>query len=90
MLFHLAQRHAATAHRALGIALDHPHIQLRRLDDGAEVQAILLRVADWDWKRASAVLHLANAGVAFIGAQRIAAGCGEVDHAVEHLARQSA
>lgn len=83
----LAERHAAAPDRALGIALDHADIQFRRLDDGAEVEAILLRdrrIGD----APATVLHLADAGVTLIGAQRITAGGGEIHHPVEGGPRQ--
>ncbi len=69
------------------IALDHFDIQHRHLDDGAKIQAILLgdlRVRD----APEPVLAAADAGIALIGPQRIAAGRDKIDDARKGLARQ--
>ncbi len=58
------------------------HVEHRHLDDGADIQPVLLGDAA-DWRPANAVLGAADAGIALVGAQRIAAGRDEIDDAVE-------
>ena len=66
---------------------DQPHLQQRRLDDGADVHAVLPRDA------LAAHMHAALAvaeqlAPALVGRQRVAAVLDEAQHVVEILARQ--
>ena len=77
--------HRAAARRRAPAGADIAHVQHRHLDDGADIEAVLLgdaRMAD----APQPVLGLADPGVALVGLQRIAAGGDEIDDAVEGLA----
>ncbi len=66
-----------------------PHLQHRRLDDGADIHAVLLRHARVG--HAPEPLHcLPQPVIALVAFQRIAAGGDEIDHPVEGLPVQRA
>ncbi len=86
ILLDLAEHRAAAPGHAAALA-HIAHIELRHLDDGADIEAVLLgdaRMGD----APQPFFRAADAGVAFVAAQRIAAGGDEIDDAVEGFALQ--
>jgi hypothetical protein len=70
-----------------GPAADQPNLDHRRLDDGADVHPILLREARVGEAEA-AVVRGTQPRVSLVGAQGVAAGGNEIDHAIELVARE--
>ena len=81
-LLDLAEDAAAARSRALAAGLDITHVERRHLDDGADVQPVLLGDARIGYAP-QPVLVQADAGIALVVLQRIAAGGDEIDDPIE-------
>src|SRR5690606_17763165 len=83
-----AAEHRTAARREADALADIAHLESRDLDDRADVQPVLLGDARMAYAP-HALLRPADAGVAVVALQGVAAGRDEIDDAVERRAVQS-